>query len=581
MAWHPPPRGPRRPLGLMVALLVYGLLALMTIRDMGVVGEVAQSWQTGRAGAVVVGTDPLLWSDGAAIQTAGHTLGPLIASQSRPIETLEIFGLALPLAVNQYTGGPPDWPARLLVALTGSTAAPVVLHVLLGALLIVLVHRFLRFHGTDIAATVAALVLATDWGFHFYRKALGGTEILLQAAVLLCLWALWSRRWAGGRHGLTALGIGLGLGVMAKLTFVLSFLALGLAALGLRNDKPPLRPPLPARPWMPLLWVVLLISPLMVAALHHALAVPATPHIVSHDFVQMQLSRVMNALSGGASQERESIAALWAWLGDPSLFLKTAWGAQVETRWHSDLLESGDQLRWLGWGLVGLGVLGAWRDRHPTPHLALLRLTSVLLVLQVALLWGVAKDMHHLAMATPIAAIVAGLALDTLMASFTPPRSPVRAGVCLLLATPWMLAGGMALMRTDAALETIPRPTVTQSGQSAIVDLLESNNVQRVMVIDYDLAGVLEPQLPGVEVIHGWGLASQMRKKALAPLLGLVEGGHLLVVPGAPAWRYNLKPRMQAVQAAASSAGLEAEEADRLPDGGAVLYALSRREGSP
>jgi len=556
-----------------VALAVYGMLAMLTVKDMGVVGEVAQSWQSGRAAAVVVATDPVLWSDGAAAQTAGHRLGPLIASQSRPIETLQIFGLSLPLAVNQYTGGLADWPARILVAITGAPHSAVILHILLGALLIVLVHRFLRFHGTDIAATVAALILATDWGFHFYRKALGGTEILLQAAVLLCLWALWSRRWAGGRHGLTALGVGLGLGLMAKLTFALSFVALGLAAIGLRKDKPPVRPPLPARPWMPLLWVGLLISPLVLAALHHALAVPATPHINSHDFVDMQLSRVMNALSGGASQERESIAALWAWLGDPSAFLETAWDAQVTA--------SADTLKWLGWGLIGLGVVSAWRDRHPTPHLALLRLTSVFLVLQVALLWGIAKDMHHLAMATPVAAIVAGLSLDTLMARFTPPRSPSRAGLCLLLAAPWMLAGGTALMRTDAALGTIQRPTVTATGQAAVIEMLGRNRVQKVVVIDYDLAGVLAPQLPTVEVIHGWGLASQSRKRALKPLLKLGLDGHLLVIPGAPPWRYNLKPRTKALQQTASSAGLVAEVVDRLPDDGAVLYALSRRAGSP
>lgn len=557
----------------MVALALYAMLAMLTVRDMGTVGEVAQSWTTGRPGAVVASSSPLLWSDGGASQTAGHRWGPLIASQSRPIETLDLLGLQLPLAVNQYTGGLADWPTRIFVALTGRPELAVGLHLLLGALLIVLVHRFLRFHGTDIAATIAALLLATDWGFHFYRKALGGTEILLQAAVLLCLWALWSRRWAGGRHGLTALGIGLGLGLGAKLTFGLSFLALGLTTVMLRKDKPPLRPPLPDRPWMPLVWTAVLSAPLIIAALHHTLAVPDSPHIDSHDFVGMQWSRVVAAISGGGSNERESIVALWAWIGDPSTFLQTAWGATVQG--------APVHLRWLGWGLVGLGALSAWKDRHPTPHLALLRFTGVFLVLQVLLVWGVAKDMHHLGMATPVAAIVAGLSLDALMSRWTPPRSPARAGLCLLLAVPWMVAGGLALSQTDDALATIERPTVTRTGQASIAQMLRRSAVERVVVIDYDLAGALEPLVPEVEVIHGWGLASQAHRRALRPMMELAAGAHLLIIPESAPWHYNLKPRLDALQTVGSAAGLEVVAVDHLPDDGAVLYALNRREGSP
>ncbi len=573
MAFHPPPRGARRPLGLLLALALYAVLAMVTVQDMGRVGEVAQSWTTGRPGKVVVGVDPLMWADGAAARTAGHRWGPLVASQARPVEALDLGGFRLPLAVNQYTGGLADWPARLAIAATGADGAAVAVHLLLGALLIVLVHRFLRFHGTDIAATIAALVLATDWGFQFYRKALGGTEILLQAAVLLCLWALWSRRWAGGRHGLTALGIGLGLGLLAKLTFVLSFIALGLTALVLRKDKPPLRPPLPARPWIPLIWSLVLVSPLLVAAVHHALAVPADPHIRSHDFLGLQWDRVLAALTGGPSQARESVVALWSWLGEPSRFLQTAMGAEVK---GAPVL-----LRWVGWVLVLLGALSAWRDRHPTPHIALLRFTGVFLVLQVGLVWAVAKDMHHLGMATPVAAIVAGLALDRLMSHWSPPRSPARAALVLLLAVPWMTAGALALHRTDEALATVVRPTVTASGQARVANLLRRSAVQRVVIIDYELAGAIEPLVPEVDVIHGWGLASQIHRGALVPMLQLASGHHLLVIPDAPPWTYNLRPQPSVLSAAGASVDLEVVVADRLRGDGAVLYAVFPRVGLP
>ena len=566
MAWHPQHRGHRRPVGLLLALLLYTLLATLTIRDMGRVGEVARSWTHGHPAKVVVSTDPLRWADGAADLTAGHRLGPLVASQARPIEYLQLGELKLPVAVNQYTGGLADWPSRILVAVTGAPDAAVLMHLLLGALIIILVHRFLRFHGTDIAATIAALVLATDWGFHFYRKALGGTEILLQAGVLLCLWALWSRRWAGGRHGLRALGIGVGIGLLAKLTFILSLAALFITAVLLRRDKPPLRPALPDKPWRFILWTLLLISPLVITALHHSMAVPDTPHIRSHDFVQMQWSRVMAVLSGGSAPARESVAALWAWLGDPSRFLETAMGAQVSG--------APQALRWTGWLIILGGTIGAWRDRHPTPHLALLRFTSLFLILQVGLVWGIAKDMHHLGMATPVAAIVAGLAMDTLMGRFTPPRSPARALASTIIATPWLIAGMVALQHTDVALSTVQRPSLTRSGQSALGAMLHANGVQKLIVIDYELAGAIEPEIPDIEVVHGWGLASRHNKRALKPLLRLGAGHHLLVIPGAPPWIYNLKPRSVALEQAASEVGLSTVAVDRLPDDGAVLYAL-------
>ncbi|MFT4978122.1 MAG: hypothetical protein ACI8S6_004030, partial [Myxococcota bacterium] len=233
----------RFPLSLLVALTLYSLLAALIANDLGLVGEVAMGWALDRPPAVVVSLDPLLWADGAAEQTAGHRAGPLIASQVRPLEQLDLGIVRLPLAINLYTGGLPDWPSRLLFLLTGSLVAVLTFHVALGGLLLGLVHRFLRLHGTDIAAAVAALLLATDWAFLFYRRALGGTELALQAALLLCLWGLWSRRWGGGRHGLWPLALGAGLGLSAKLTFAVPLAALLAVAAITRWDHPRNRPP--------------------------------------------------------------------------------------------------------------------------------------------------------------------------------------------------------------------------------------------------------------------------------------------------------------------------------------------------
>ena len=254
----------RFPLSLILALGIYLVLAMTTVKNVGVVGEVSASWGLENPPEVVVG-----WEDGEALYADGYKAGPLVASQVRPLERIQLGPASLPLAVNQYTGGPPDWPARWVYGLTHSIDAVLWLHLFLGGLLLFLAHRFLRFHGTDIAAAVAALALATDWNFLFYRKVLGGTEILLQAALLLSLWALWSRRWAGGKHGGTAIAVGIGLGLLAKATFLPSLIAFGVAVLLTRKDHPATQPPKPiSSTWLAGI-IVLLTAPLWISWIDH------------------------------------------------------------------------------------------------------------------------------------------------------------------------------------------------------------------------------------------------------------------------------------------------------------------------
>ena len=111
------------------------------------------------------------------------SFGPLSAHLTRPLERATIGDTSVPIAVNTYTGGPPEWTGWFMYQLTQSIDAVRVLHVFLGGLLITLVHRFLTIHGTPIAAGVAGIVLATDWSMHFYRKVLGGTEVLLLSLI--------------------------------------------------------------------------------------------------------------------------------------------------------------------------------------------------------------------------------------------------------------------------------------------------------------------------------------------------------------------------------------------------------------
>ncbi len=543
--------------------MVYAALAMGTARQIGLVGEVAIGWALPSPPAVLVGFDPPTWADGALQPTTGHALGPLIASQVRPIERIVIGEYALPLAINTYTGGPPDWPAAVVFGLTGSTKAVVGLHVLLGATLLILVRRFLRFHASALAGGLAALTLATDWCFVFYRKVLGGTEIVLLAATLLTVWALWSRRWRGGPHGLMALAVGVAFGLMAKATFALTAAAVVITSILTRGDRPPVGPPRAERLTPALLAMLGLTAPLWITALHHALAVPAELHVRSHDFPGVQLSRVLGALTGGPGPAREGWINLSYWAGDPLGFLVRAYGA-----------EGGGWSPWavVAWGVLISGSALAWVRPRPGPRDALLRFTSLLLVVQTAIILGVARDLHHLAVGSITRAIVTGLAVERLCALTTPARSFARLRLALLLAAPTVIAGVSALLATDAAVRSIPTPTFTWSGQESLRGMLRDAGVERLTVSDYETTGVLEVTAPEIDVVHTWGATSRMGRDAWTPTLREAAGGHLLVVDASAPMIYNLRASERRLMGLASEAGVELERVAALPDDTARLY---------
>ncbi|MEC7241669.1 MAG: hypothetical protein VXW32_10565 [Myxococcota bacterium] len=553
----------RIPLSLFLAVGIYGVLALTTVNNVGIVGEVDGTWALEFPPKVLVG-----WENGLPVWGDGSRSGPFVASQVRPLERLDFGGLQLPLAVNHYTGGLADWPARATHALTGSLEVVRGVHLFLGGLLLVLMHRFLRFHGTDIAAAVAAIVLASDWNFVFYRKVLGGTEVLLQAAGLLVLWAMWSRRWGGGKHGSTAIAVGVGLGFLAKATFLPTLLALSIVALATRKDHPAIRPPFPIRPLRMAGIVLLLTSPLWFSWLHHSHAFEEALHIRSHDYLGLQTERAWHGLfQAGAS--RESAVSLWSFLSTPFPWLEGAY--QTETP------SAGPPWRSLALLIPLTGSVLAWRDRSESRPRALLRFMSLFVPLQVLLIWLSNKDLHHLAQAAVPMAIWVGLATDRLCALITPPRSPKRAFYSLLLSVPWLLGGSTALQKTDEALATTPIHTFTQSGQTELTDWLRSHRVNRLWTTDYDLSGMLEVHLPGVHISHAWGDVSRRGQEALPDLLKAAKEGHYLTVrPSAP-MIYNLRPSADQLDEIAAELGIEIEPVAALHDARgswAELYAL-------
>lgn len=563
----------RVPLALFFALGIYLVLAFTTVKNVGVVGEVSASWALKTPPEVVVD-----WRENQPIWADGHHSGPFVASQVRPLERIQLGPWSLPLAVNQYTGGPPDWPARWVFSTTGSLGAVTALHVLLGALLLVLVHRFLRFHGTDIAAAVAALALATDWNFLFYRKVLGGTEVLLQAALLLLLWAFWSRRWAGGRHGGEAIAWGVGFGLLAKATFFPTLLAFGIVALLTRSDRPATQAPAPIR-WGRCAGILaLLTAPLWISWLHHGWGIPADPHLVSHDYLGFQLERAWSGLFSD-SQAREAPATLLWFLSSPLPWFKVAYQSSIEST-----VAGGFPWRSFAWIVPVAGSLLAWRDTQNSRTRALLRFMSLFVPLQLLLLWVANKDLHHLAQAAVPTAIWVGLATDRLAAKVSPPRSPKRAFLSLCLCLPLLIGGTQALRATDNALATTPIHSFTQQGQDSLKELVQSAKVTQLWASDYDLYGMLESHLPQVQVRHIWGeLSTRKRSRAesLHQLLQAATGAHYLVIrPSAP-MIYNLRPTATQLQKAADALGINPVEVGFLQDEQgkwAQLFSIQKRD---
>lgn len=525
----------------------------------------AVGWTPGPPPAVLVEAEPRRWTDGARPPTAGHRWGPLIASQTRPVERLQLGAWSLPLAINTYTGGWPDWPARAAVALTGRGGAATTVHLAGGVGVLALLWGMLRSTQGRLAAGAAAVVLAGQWSFVFYRKVLGGTELALLLGIVL----LGGGLLRGGGRGRAAAVLGLGVGIGAKLPFVLSAGALlGAAAVARLTapiaDRPVCRPV--DRSSSRLSWAVaaavLAVVPLVVTRLHHELAVPELPHVRSHDFPEVQLQRVWGVLSGGAGPAREQAGNVWRWAVAPLDFFSVAYGAPV-VRPGVWLAGAG----WLGWLVTWLHAW--WRESGTAWAL---RWSGVALLLQLAALGLVARDLHHLAQAAPVAAAAVGLAVAHAWHSL-PGR--LRGGALLLGALP--LAAGVAqLSATDAIVEQIPVPTFSASAQQELVDWLHDQEVERVVLCDYEAMGVIDVLAPEVEVVQLWALASRRYSEDdvmdafLDDVLREARGGHLLLLRASAPMIYNLRTTEQQLARRAAELDLQIALAAELParDGG-------------
>ncbi len=544
-------------------IALYIALAALTCREVGLVGEVAIGWGSKHPPTVLtrfVSPEMCCWFDYDA-------LGPLVAAQTRPVERLEIGDQFIPIAINAYTGGLSDLPARLVTwafgwrvgAWTGFA---------LGALLLALAARFLQIHAGDLAAGLVAVLLATDWSFVFYKRVLSGTEVLLQAGALLTVWAIWSRRWRGGVHGTLGIALGLAFGLQAKATFVATIAAILIAVVATRRDQPSLRPPTPLR-WSVLLGLPLLgLLPIGIANLHAA-TVPVSDRVYSHDTLAMQFQRL-----GGTGMAREGSANLLAFFGDPNAF----WSAAL----HADPVPWLSVGRAFGWMVLLFGAWIVWTDREgtPSPSDALLRFLSVLCPAQTALLFLANHDLHHLAQSSLFWCLALALAACRVAGLWGRPRSLRRVLLAGALLAPTLLSGALQLVETDGVMRTAPQSTFRESGQRALLEMLAAHDVKRLVTSDYEVYGMLDIRAPDIRITHTWaaftrgervdtwGLRIPAGRSGVEPwrVLKLAKGSHYLALRPTAPMVYNWSPKPSAVQAAAQTAGVTATEVGALDD---------------
>jgi len=522
-----------------LAAMAFVAIAWFASRDVGLVGEAAIAWAMRRPPRVAVDLAPLRWADGLADPTAGSAWGPLVASQVRPIERIHLAGIDVPLLVNGHTTALPDWPDALVYAATGSLSLVRFGHFLVGAAIILVSARLAARIGSPRAAVLVAVLLATDWAFGFYKAALGGTELLLQVAVLLGVSVL------VGEGRCRTLAAAMALGLVAKLAFVP--VGCAMAIVYLATGRRPARRELV----LGLAAIALAAVPYAVGAFHHA-SIPSEPHVVSHDFPSVQWSRVTRWIRGGHGGARESLAAVGSFFGNPLAFFGPAYGAAAPSPFSP--------LRLLGWIFVLRGALGGGRT---------VRILGGFLVLSTVALLAAAREMHHLAMLTPALALWAALSLDALAK-----ESNFRAAVVV---APLVIANAVALASTGRVLATVHPPTFTTSDQAALVALLRDNGVQRVVVSDYASYGMLDVLAPDIDVQHVWAYTSWRGTPGLPNVLRLASGAYLLVVESEAPLRYDLHPTLPTLEEKARFAGVGVTRAAALSGDRAVLYRVDPR----
>lgn len=134
--------------------------------------------------------------------------------------SMEIGGWTIPLMLMPYVGALKGWVWSPVAAVFGASAASWRLPALaLGALTIVLTHRFLSREAGRGTAAVCAWLIATDPTFLWTTRHDWGPLVLQRLLCVAAVAAAYAWLRGGGRRWLLLSGLAAGLGVFDKLSF--------------------------------------------------------------------------------------------------------------------------------------------------------------------------------------------------------------------------------------------------------------------------------------------------------------------------------------------------------------------------
>ena len=509
---------PHKPTWIVLSLLTFCGLSVLFWKfiPIGWVGEVTSFWtaapNTSHSEALSCVSDLCLYS-------------------TRPILRWNSF----PIWHNVYTASFPDWIQYLWFQATGSTHGIRILQLLFSTALVVQLCLWSRHILSSKAQWLFWLWLMNDWSFLFYKKALGTTEIGLQWALILSVFILIQTKVFNSKY-LTGV---ITLGIWCKLTFALVVLPL-----------------LSLLYWVP-------AAKRKQYGVHIALgtAIGLLPHLIllywtsqveipvrSHDFWTLQWERILSALSGSNTSIREQNLNVSIWLFDPLQFFTNAYSVK-SIPWHG-----------LGKTVVYLSALFAgWQLRSNT---AWQQLTWGLFSIVILLTW-IAKDLHHLAMATPLLGLWLVYTFD---------QVSWKAPPLLMIGGLWFGTQIWTLTDAPKIIDAVETPTFSEMRQQALEDILNQNVIHHLITMDYEVYGVLETRMHWLSVTHMWPKISTERWDALPNIIKDNQGTHLLVLKSSTPMIYNLQPSVQRLQIVGKNVGVSIELVGHID--GIRLYRL-------
>lgn len=480
--------------------------------------------------------------------------------------TVSLFGVQLPLMVQDYIGALNVYLALPLLALSGIGVPNLrVLGILTGLATLLLLERTVSTWGEthtgqrrrrhvplSAGGLIAVTLAATSPSFIFWSRQGIFVTNLAQPFVLLCIWQGLRWLWWGERRALWLAALAAGLALYAKLLavwviapFALLMLAAWLAAR--RKEGAPR----------------LTLADLLIAAALFLL--PLLPLLLFN----LQTGGTWATMSGNAATSYYGVnnRDLWANL----LVRLPQIGVSLEGSqfWYLGAIYANRLAPWIALGCVAGGLLAHWRMVGPALLLvALVVLCSIFTVSDLFI--------THYALLLPLFAGLAGSGAAALLARagrLHPRPRRLLEGLVIIAVVGWSVAGALAVARYHVALAQSGGLADHSDGSYDLAYALRYNGMGAPIALDWGMDATVRYLSQGtVTPIEIFGYTSPAAPDdglaaRLAPYLDNGQNIYLLHAPGQEVFR----GRRAVLEQQAAAKGLHMELIDQF----------SQRDGTP